>query len=208
MQRIALAVLILSVTAVYWWLSNLYTFSPSDNLLMGAKLQRPGWVAAGLADGAPVDVCDESGMTALMWAARDGDLELMRELLRQGADPRLQSVDSNTALGFAAMHGECEAIELLLSAGANANDRAYGGGTPLHLAVALGQSEAVQLLINHGADVNARDGRGRTALEVAKERGESWQPIVELLLDRGAVPQANIETTPTARADVSLRSGD
>lgn len=186
MQRTAFAVLILSVTAVYWWLSNLYTFSPSENLLMGAKLHQRSWVSAGLEDGAPVDACDQGGMTALMWAAADGDVELMRELLRHGADPRLQSCDAITALGCAAMHGKCEAIELLLSAGANANDRTYGGGTPLHLAVAMGMTDAAELLIKHGADVNARDARGRSALMVAKERGECWEPIVRMLLDSGS----------------------
>lgn len=186
MQRIALAVLILSVTAVYWWLSNLYAFSPSDNLLMGAKLHQRNWVSAGLEDGAPVDARDSGGMTALMWASGDGDVELMRELLRHGADPLLRSNTSNTALGCAAMHGECAAIEILLASGATANDRTSGGGTPLHLAVAMGMTDAAELLIKHGADVNARDARGRSVLTVAKERGEKWEPIVKILCDQGA----------------------
>ena len=53
------------------------------------------------------------GFTALMTAAAEGQLEVVRLLLLHGADPALKDSDSDTAESFALQKGHTEVVELL-----------------------------------------------------------------------------------------------
>jgi ankyrin repeat protein len=115
------------------------------------------------------------GSTALMRAAKSGDLAAMRLLLAHGADPARASGDGSTAAMFAARRGgrprmsaedAIAAIRLCLDAGADINAGDTTGHTLLHIAVGSGD-ELVRMLVESGADLAARDSAGRTALDVA-----------------------------------------
>jgi ankyrin repeat protein len=54
-----------------------------------------------LAQGAPANMRDERGATALMIAARNGDLGLMQALLSRGADPSITDNQGQTVFGWA-----------------------------------------------------------------------------------------------------------
>jgi ankyrin repeat protein len=54
-----------------------------------------------LALGAPVNMADEQGTTALMIAARNGDLGILQALLSRGADASAQDTQGRTALQWA-----------------------------------------------------------------------------------------------------------
>lgn len=69
--------------------------------------------------GTPVDVADEIGTTALMWAAWRDRPSLARRLLTAGADVETSDRNGWTAL-FHAVRGEsAESVRLLLDAGAD-----------------------------------------------------------------------------------------
>jgi ankyrin repeat protein len=120
-----------------------------------------------------------AGTTPLMRAARAGDAEVMRLLLRKGADPKLTTKDGNTALMFAAGVGyrdkntrgsESEALEALqvsLEAGLDLRHTNTRGETALHGAASRGADTIVQFLVDRGAGLNAKTKQGFTPLDIA-----------------------------------------
>ena len=69
-----------------------------------------------LACGGRVDAVDEAGRTALYVAAAEGQSDVVRWLLANGADPLLRAGDGRTALHAAAANGHGGVAELLLAA--------------------------------------------------------------------------------------------
>ena len=53
------------------------------------------------------------GFTALMTAAAEGQVEVVRVLLAYGADPSLEDVDGDTAESFATQNGHLQVVALL-----------------------------------------------------------------------------------------------
>jgi ankyrin repeat protein len=115
------------------------------------------------------------------WA---GNVEVMKRLLRDGANPGSYSEQFLPPLLTAAGNGHTEAVRLLLDNGADINRAWTVGSTPLMWAVGNGHTETVKLLVSRGANVNVRTHEGATALEVA--RNGKHQDIVELLKQAGA----------------------
>src|SRR5262245_2312407 len=126
-------------------------------------------VRALLTAGDDVNAAQGDGMTALHWAARHGDTDLVRMLIAAGANVRATTRLGNyTPLLMASDLGHAGAIEALIAAGADPKGTTASGVTPLMLASASGQVEAVEALLAHGADVNAAEStRGETALMFA-----------------------------------------
>jgi ankyrin repeat protein len=56
------------------------------------------------------------GFTALMTAAAEGQLDVVRLLLSRGADPSVKDEDGDTAMSFALEKGHPEVAELLREA--------------------------------------------------------------------------------------------
>jgi ankyrin repeat protein len=116
------------------------------------------------------------GQTSFVRAALAGDVELMRVLLENGANPNIATVEGTTALMAASgmnwvsnqtyNHGEAaylEAIKLCLQEGADINAANSLGFTSLHAAAARGWESAIQLLVDNGAKLDAKDIAGRPA---------------------------------------------
>ncbi|XP_059202274.1 ankyrin repeat domain-containing protein SOWAHC [Centropristis striata] len=79
-----------------------------------------------------------SGFTALHWAAKDGNSEMI-----------------HTLVDISRKRGTC----------VNINSKAHGGYTPLHIAAIHGHTEVMVLLVQtYGANVNERDNDGKKAV--------------------------------------------
>src|SRR5690242_10871429 len=75
-----------------------------------------------LGHGADVNQAQGDGMTALHWAAFNGDVEMARLLLKAGANVRAHGrIDATTPLSLAARDGNPSMVKLLLDAGADPN---------------------------------------------------------------------------------------
>ena len=109
----------------------------------------------------------------LMWASEQGNIGMLRLLLKSGADPNLRNKRGVTALMLAANNGHTGVIKMLLDGGANPHFE-VGGVSALSGAAAFGHVEAVRLLLDRGA----RDNNGR-AFEGASQIGH--QEIMNLL---------------------------
>lgn len=119
-------------------------------------------------------------------AARQGDLDAVRQLLQGGADVNEAHGDGMSALHWAAERGDADMIRVLLQAGAEAEAATrIGVYTPLHIAARNGHSAAVLSLLEGGANVMAAsDPAGSTALHLAALAGSA--DVIEVLLEAGA----------------------
>jgi ankyrin repeat protein len=119
--------------------------------------------ALGAAD-RPLSV-DPDGTTPLHWAVRNGDIAVVKRLLRAGADAKAANRYGVTPLSLAAERGDAATIDALLAAGADANGALSNGQTMLMIAARTGNPAAIQALVEHGASVNAKEHvLGETAL--------------------------------------------
>jgi uncharacterized protein len=117
------------------------------------------------AKGAPIDVPDVNGRTALSFAAEDGRLDLVRWLAEQGAEIDRRDQGGRTALFHAALNGRDDVITFLADRGAAVDARDQFGDTPLMMACAKSLDATAALLVARGADPKLKDQEGRTASE-------------------------------------------
>jgi len=142
----------------------------------------PAAVRALITSGEDVNAAQGDGMTALHWAARHGDAELVKMLIAAGGNVRATTrLGSYTPLLLASQIGHAAAIEALIAAGADPKSPTSTGVTPLMFAAASGQADAVKALLAHGVDVNAAEPtRGETALmfAVANKRSAAVRLLI------------------------------
>ena len=92
--------------------------------------------------------------TALLFAARVGDLESAKLLLAAGADANDADAWGVSAMVLAAHSGFGDLVEFLLENGADAN-AAAAGFSALHLAIMRRDARMADALLSRGADANA-----------------------------------------------------
>jgi len=126
--------------------------------------------------------------SALMSAARLGNVVAIQFAIEKGADVNSRDKDGKTALMWAAYMGRAQAVVELISAGAEVNAADSTGWTALEAAVWTRRSSVVQILIERGAQVNVQDNEGRTPLMHAAQYGDAG--VVRDLLAQGADPNA------------------
>ena len=121
----------------------------------------------------------------LIYAAGEGDVETVTQLLKAGVDIGQRSKDGESALHVAAIRGNLPTTRALLAAGADPNARTPRGSTlfmtPTMWAVYHGHKEFVQLLLDAGADPRAADENGKTLLTMSQE---ARQPEIEVMLQK------------------------
>ncbi|MEE6450771.1 ankyrin repeat domain-containing protein [Gottfriedia acidiceleris] len=122
---------------------------------------------------------NEHGLTLLGIAAHYGQYEVVKTLIKNGAQinalshSKLSFIPQNTAL-HAAIAGakSIELIEFLITNGADPNISDSEGNTPLHIAAFEGNTSIAEHLLKNGAQIKTNNS-GKTPIEIAKERGNS-----------------------------------
>ena len=119
------------------------------------------------------------GATPFFIAAMSADVDVMRFLAANGADPTIPAANGATALMMASGMGWMEnevrlyeedylpAAELCLALGIDPNVASNSGSTAVHSTVQGGFNGVIELLVEAGADVNAEARGGQTALDQA-----------------------------------------
>jgi len=147
------------------------------------------WQRRVTAEGRPKDM-NRGGMTPLLYAAREGHLESVRELLRAKAQVDLADPDGTTPLVLALMNGHWDIGKVLIDAGADVNQWDFYGQSPLYMAVDMKTLPA-------GARVELP---GMDAL--------SGIDMIKLLLAKGANPNLQLKLRPPYRQAVFDRNAD
>ncbi|KAK2599167.1 hypothetical protein QQS21_005357 [Conoideocrella luteorostrata] len=130
----------------------------------------------------------KSDHVPLYKAAWKGDVDIVRLLLKHGAEVNIRCWAGDTPLHEALRSKHLDVVRQLLEAGAKptvANDE---GIQPLHLAVDLGDTAIVKELLSRGADVAVTKEDGWTPLANAAMEGHNGL-LKELLENGGDVRQ-------------------
>jgi ankyrin repeat protein len=122
---------------------------------------------------------------ALRQAASGGNIEDVKALLRDGADPNLTDHLGSGPLHVAAEHGHLNVTRALLDAGADPSIPDGYGSTPLLYAVRDGHFGVARLLLECNASaINARNTDGLAPIHIASIQGNF--ETVRLLLEHKA----------------------
>ena len=156
-----------------------------------------------LTAGADPNTRDETGASALMYAAVYSSPDEMRLLIGKGADVNSANANGSTALMWSA--GETAKVDLLLQHGANVSAKTKNGTTALIAAGNHGNQDAVRRLVARGADPRATNETGIGLQSVALfrtdnavERTLSAAGLRLMLPTRSAdSPLSNAVTNPT-----------
>lgn len=137
------------------------------------------------AKGANVNAAEADGSTAIMYAAANGDVDLVRALIKAGANVKAETQLGSSAITEASIIGNAPVIDALLKAGADPNFKTPNGETPIMAAARSGKVDAAKALLDAGADINAKESWGeQSALMWAA--AESQAGMVRFLASRGA----------------------
>ena len=151
-----------------------------------------------LKKGADVNASDKYGDTALMVAAINGQLDVVKCLVELGADLEAKDGAGRTALMMVANWGKLDVVKCLAECGADLEAKDMHGRTALMWAATEGQIEVVKYLAECGADVNAKDEwYGETALMKAARDGNL--DMVKYLVEEGAQLEVKCENCETAK---------
>jgi ankyrin repeat protein len=136
---------------------------------------------------------NQGGFTPLLYAAREGCLDCVRELVSGGADINLPDPHRDTPLNMALMNVHFDVAAYLVEAGADINKWDLYGRTPLYMA----------------ADTNTLPTQGNGAMSVLPSMDKhSALDVAKLLLDKGADPNIQLKRRPPYRNVPQDRGGD
>lgn len=175
-----------------WWV-DWFKKTPQERLACAARLGNLKEIQRALKEGADVNSKEAFDLTALVWAAGNGHVEVTQALLDAGAD-------INAMLRL--LNDECEPefyedllqmtprmVQSVLDrapAGFSVNEATEDakGFTALHLAARFGHAKVVAVLLNARADVNRADKHRTTSIHLATRFGH--KEVAAELLQRGA----------------------
>ena len=157
-----------------------------------------------LAERADPNAVGPDGTTAIMYAAANNDLDLVRALIKAGANVKSKNQFGTSALTEAAIVGSAPVIDALLNlhfelaaymikAGADVDKWDLFGRSPLYMA----------------ADVSTLPTKGNGAMAVIpSEDSLTALAVAKLLLEAGANPNLQLKRRPPYRDVPQDRGGD
>jgi ankyrin repeat protein len=174
------------VASAQEWPQVATTHSDAGAILMkAASAGDLGATKAAIVAGARVNASNEWGNTPVMLAAQQGQVDVVRTLLRAGASADGRG-GAMTPLAAAALGGHTEVVKLLLANGAQTDTSTETGEPALVLAVRMNHLAAAATLMDAGASlkVRSRQGDGLCMVTIT----ENFPAMLALLLKHGANP--------------------
>lgn len=149
----------------------------------------------------PLNSTDQVEMNQyLMLAASSGQVEVMRWLIRNGAEVDSRTDQNATPLMFAVANNKTEAVKALLQYKPDVNILTAYSETPLLAAAKNGNLEIAEALIRDSAEINFEDARGATALHYASLYGYFYLADMLLFYNASIDAKSKDGTTPLMAA--------
>ncbi|EAY21691.1 hypothetical protein TVAG_237170 [Trichomonas vaginalis G3] len=143
--------------------------------------------------GCNVNFRKETGEFPLMFAIQLDKPEIVKLLLKWGADAKLVGPNQASLMHICAETGNIGLMNLLLKKGVVCDTVDIQGKFPTFYALSAQPLEkatkAIDFLVNHGIDINSTDNQGRTVLSEAISNPSLCKPeFISFLIDKGADP--------------------
>ncbi|XP_036608522.1 ankyrin repeat and EF-hand domain-containing protein 1 [Trichosurus vulpecula] len=119
----------------------------------------------------PNAINSSTGRTALMEAAREGEIDVVRGILERGGDVNAYDNERQHASHFAAKGGYFDILKLISAYNGDVGIIAMNGNTPLHYAAMGGFAECCKFISQRGCDLKWKNLDHKTPRNVAKEGG-------------------------------------
>lgn len=173
-----------------------------EDTIIAARDDRTDVVVDLIQRGMDVNTSDRSGTTLLMFAAGNGNGQLLEFLLNSGANVLIKNEYGDTAITIAALRGRLKMVQRLVKAGAAIDAQ---GWTPLHYASFNGHADIVEYLIGKQVPLDTPAPNGQTALMLAARNGH--MDVVKLLVAAGADKNLDDPNGNTA-VKLALKAGN
>lgn len=123
--------------------------------------------------------------TTLLSAAKDGNVENVRMLLKSGASLTTMDSKNRSPIMIASERGQLDVVKVLIDAKADVNMSQQDGLTATMIASREGHADIVQALCDGGANINATTSKnGTNAIMLASQLGHA--DVVSVLCRAGA----------------------
>jgi ankyrin repeat protein len=130
---------------------------------------------------------NSDGVTPLIYAIQENNIEAFNLLLDSGANPSFKIASGGSAVTFSIVNANPDYLRILIKAGVDVdafhNERRRN---VIFDALSPNRLKHLQILVSAGANVNAKDGVNQTPLIVAANLNQ--YKAVLLLLENGANP--------------------
>ncbi|RXM34414.1 Ankyrin repeat and SOCS box protein 3 [Acipenser ruthenus] len=128
------------------------------------------------------DTCSAVGV-----AAREGDVKLLRKLIKKGRSVNVYDNRGWIPIHEAAFHNSYKCLSVLIETAESSpvlSSKTFEGKTALHLAASHGSLRSTEILLKAGANINEVTNEKETPLFLAVEGG--YIDVVKLLVMQGA----------------------
>ena len=166
-------------------------------------------IDSALKNGANINALSKDNSTALMWAARFNNSDVVNYLINKGANINSENLKGRTAFDFASVNENLtdsdalltlkyktdkEFLKLCKSApldeiknainnGSNVNSKSKDNSTALMFAARFNSEDVVKFLIENGANISFKNNNGRNALYFARANNKIISPDILHLLE-------------------------
>lgn len=127
---------------------------------------------------------DAHGAMLLSFAASDGNVALVQQLVAAKAPINQTNINGFSPLCSAATNGHIETVKTLIDSKANVNLSTKDHFSPLHMVAQNNYPDVAEELIKAKAEVNAQSDRGYTPIITAASHGN--EEVIQILLKHQA----------------------